>query len=113
MPAVGVITSTSAPISAALSSHPEEVDHMPRKPALYDFEMVMEINNAGDQAFLRSILDAEGIDYFIQGETVAPYIFHAVPMRLMVRKDQAENARELLENFSQSIAYGGLKKIID
>jgi Putative prokaryotic signal transducing protein len=78
-----------------------------------DFELVLEIHNAGDRAFLRSILDAEGIDYFIQGETVAPYIFNSVPMRLMVRKDQVENARELLENFVQSQAYGGLKRILD
>lgn len=34
------------------------------------FERVLEIHNAGDRVFLRSILDAEGIDYFIQGERV-------------------------------------------
>lgn len=77
------------------------------------FEPILEIHNAGDRVFLRSILDAEGIDYFIQGETVAPYIFNSVPMRLMVRKDQVEIARELLENFTQSQAYGGLKRILD
>ena len=78
-----------------------------------DFEMVLEIHSAGDRVFLRSILDAEGFDYFIQGETVAPYIFHSVPMRLMVRKDQVENVRGILESFVQSPAYGGLKKMID
>lgn len=75
-----------------------------------DFEMVLEIHNAGDRVFLRSILDAEEIDYFVQGETVAPYIFHSVPMRIMVRNDQVETVRELLESFVQSSAYGGLKK---
>ena len=78
-----------------------------------DFEMVLEIHNAGDRVFLRSILDAEGFDYFIQGETVAPYIFHSVPMRLMVRKDQMEKARELLESFVQSPAYGGLTRMME
>jgi hypothetical protein len=78
-----------------------------------DFEMLLEIHNAGDRVFLRSILDAEGVDYFIQGETVAPYIFHSVPMRLMVRKAQAERVREMLETFVQSPAYGGLKRMID
>ena len=78
-----------------------------------EFEMVMEIHNAGDRVFLRSILDAEGIDYFIQGETVAPYIFHAVPMRLMVRKDQVATVRERLEAFVQSSAYDGLKRVMD
>ena len=78
-----------------------------------DFKMILEIHNAGDRVFLRSILDAEAIDYFIQGETVAPYIFHSVPMRLMVRQDQAERVRELLEAFVQSPAYGGLKRMVD
>lgn len=78
-----------------------------------DFEMVLEIHNAGDRVFLRSILDAEGFDYFIQGETVAPYIFHSVPMRLMVRKDQMEKVREFLESFVQSPAYGGLTRMME
>ncbi|MDX2451086.1 hypothetical protein [Desulfosarcina sp.] len=78
-----------------------------------DFEMVLEIYNAGDRVFLRSILDAEGIDYYIQGETVAPYIFNSVPMRLMVKKDQVVQVEALLGNFIQSSAYGGLKRMID
>ena len=75
-----------------------------------DYELISEIYNASDQAYLKSILDAEGITYFIQGEHVAPYVFHAVPMRLMVRKDQAAKVRELLKDFKLSTAYGGLRK---
>ena len=78
-----------------------------------DFEMVLEIHNAGDRVFLRSILVAEGIDYFIQGETVAPYIFNSVPMRLMIKKDQVAQVEALLGNVMQSSAYGGLKRMID
>lgn len=78
-----------------------------------DFVMILEIHNAGDRVFLRSILDAEEVDYFIQVETVAPYIFNSVPMRLMVRKDQAARVRNLLESFVQSAAYGGLTRMID
>lgn len=85
----------------------------PTPPASPDFEPVLEIHNAGDRVFLRSLLDAEGIDYFIQGETVAPYIFHAVPMRLMVRSDQVPAVRELLHDFVQLPAYGGLKRWVD
>jgi hypothetical protein len=85
---------------------------MSTDPNTTEYEMVMEILNAGDRAFLRSILDGENIDYYIQGETVAPYIFHAVPMRLMVRSDQAINARILLDCFVQSHAYGGLKRML-
>jgi hypothetical protein len=74
-----------------------------------DFELILEIRNAGDQAFIKSLLDAEGIDYFIQGEHVAPYLYHALPMRLMVRSDQAALTRELLKDFELSFSYGGLK----
>ena len=75
-----------------------------------DYELIFEIHNAIDQAYLKSILDAEKITYFIQGEHVAPFIFHSVPMRLMVKKDQAAKVRELLRDFKLSSAYGGLKK---
>jgi len=79
------------------------------KNDIVDYEMVLEVRNAGDQAFIKSILEAEGIDYFIQGEYVAPYLYHAVPMRLMVRKDQAEKAKEILNDVDISSAYSGLK----
>ena len=72
---------------------------MTREIHTANFELVLEIHNAGDRAFLRSLLDGEGIDYFIQGETVAPYLFHSVPMRLMVRQDQAVSVRSLLNDF--------------
>jgi hypothetical protein len=80
-----------------------------KKKDFIDFELIFEIHNAGDQAFLKSILDAEKITYFIQGEHVAPFVFHAVPMRLMVKKDQASKVRKLLKDFRLSSAYGGLK----
>lgn len=76
------------------------------------FEMVLEIHNASDRVFLRSILDAEGIDYFIQGETVAPYIFNSVPMRLMVRNDHVKAVRDVLAHFIQSAAYVGLARMM-
>ena len=76
------------------------------------FEMILEFANDGDRVFLRSFLDAHGIDYFIQGETAAPYLFHSVPMRLMVRRDQAEDVRALLEDFKQASAYGGLTDVL-
>ena len=74
-----------------------------------EFELILEIRNSGDQAFIKSLLDAEAVTYYIQGEHVAPYLYHALPMRLMVRKDQAAITRELLKDFELSSAYGGLK----
>lgn len=75
-----------------------------------DYELIFEIHSASDQAYLKSILDAEEITYFIQGEHVAQFVFHAVPMRLMVKKDQAAKVRELLKDFERSSAYGGMKR---
>lgn len=69
------------------------------------FVPVLETHNAGDRAFLRSLLDAENIDYFIQGEAVAPYLLNALPMRVMVRCDQAEAVRELLADIDLSYSY--------
>ena len=82
---------------------------MPDQDAM-DFEVILEVRNAGDQAFIKSLLDAEGIIYLMQGEHVAPYLYHALPMRLMVRKDQVGLARELLKDFQLSSAYGGLNR---
>ena len=72
-----------------------------------EYVPVLETHNAGDRVFLKSILDAEGIAYFIQGEFVAPYIFNALPMRLMVKKDQANKAREILKDIELSYSYVG------
>ena len=71
-----------------------------------EFVPVMETHNAGDRVFIKSILDAEGIVYFVQGEHVAPYLFNALPMRFMVRKDQADRAREILKDIKLSYSYG-------
>ncbi len=74
-----------------------------------EFVPIIETHNAGDRVFLKSILDAEGITYFIQGEHVAHYLFNALPMRLMVKKEQASRAREILKDIELSYSYGGRK----
>jgi len=71
-----------------------------------EYTPILETHNAGDRVFIKSILDAEGIVYFIQGEHVAPYLFNALPMRVMVKKDQADKARDILKDFQQSYSYG-------
>lgn len=71
-----------------------------------EFVPVIETHNAGDRVFIKSLLDAEGIVYFIQGEYVAPYLFNALPMRVMVKKDQAAKAREILKDIKLSYSYG-------
>ena len=74
------------------------------------FEMVLEIHNAGDRVFLRSILDAEKIDYFIQGRRLRRIFSTRCPCDLMVRQDQMEKVRELLESFAAVACIRGLNK---
>jgi hypothetical protein len=75
-----------------------------------EFVPVMETHNAGDRVFIRSILDAAGIIYYIQGETVSPYLFNSLPMTVMVRIDQEQEARAILKNMRVSYSYGGRKR---
>ena len=77
------------------------------KNEFIEYVPILETHNAGDRVFLKSLLDAEGIAYFIQGEYVAPYIFNALPMTLMVKKEQAGKAREILKDIKLSYSYGG------
>jgi hypothetical protein len=80
------------------------------KNEFIEYVPVIEIHNAGDRVFLKSILDAEGITYFIQGEHVAHYLFNALPMRLMVEKEQVSRAREMLKDIELSSSYSGIKR---
>ncbi len=85
------------------------VHELPPKPKLQyvEFEEVLATNNPADMALLKSVLEAEDITYFFQGEHVAPYFYHALPVRLMVRKDQTEKAVEILKDLNLSFtAYG-------
>lgn len=60
---------------------------------------VISTSNFGDIALIKSLLDAEGIAYFVDGEnfnTISPWI---QPVRFLVREDSVEKAREVLSNF--------------
>jgi hypothetical protein len=84
-----------------------------RKDGFIEYELVLEIQSSGDLIFLKSILDAEGITYFVQGEHVAQYIYYSVPMRLMVKKQEVAKAREIIKDIQLSSAYSGLKRFED
>lgn len=43
-----------------------------------EYEEVLSTCSPIDVAIIKSLLDGEDITYFFQGETVAPYLFHAV-----------------------------------
>ena len=94
-----------------LSLNVRQQNNMKEEPI--EYELILETHNAGDQAFLKSILDAEGITYVLQGEHVAPYLYHALPMRLMVRKDQAEKTREILKDIELTFTIVGSRTLDD
>ena len=91
-----------APLVATLPGKPERA-----KPALaqqkdLEFVSVVRTFNPQDIAIIRSILDDSGIEYYIQGENgilVRPLVD---PANVMVVKDQAADAIELLKDLDLS-----------
>jgi hypothetical protein len=63
------------------------------------FIPVLSTYNLGDIALIKSILDNEGIEYFLQGENTAYIRGYMDPTILMVREDQVPVVRELLKDF--------------
>jgi thiol-disulfide isomerase/thioredoxin len=82
----------------------------PETPEWVDFEEVLTTFNAGDIAFVKSILDGEDIAYFFQGEGFN-YVHPLVqPPKLMVRKDQADQVREILKDLELDYTVRGAVK---
>jgi len=69
-------------------------------------ELLIETSNPADIAMIKSLLDADGIVYFVQGEA-----FHAVrpmiePVRFMVAADQLDAARDRIAGLR--LSYGAM-----
>lgn len=82
-------------------------------PEFVEYEQILTTHSESDIFLLKSILDCEGITHFIRGEHVASYVWHAIPLRLMVRKDQVLKAIEILKHLDLSYAFGGLSNFDD
>ncbi len=80
------------------------VDALPKekKSEFIDFKEVLTTYNPGDVAFIKSLLESEGIQYFFKGESFMYVQPLADPVRLMIRTDQVEEAVELLKNVQLS-----------
>jgi len=63
------------------------------------FIPVLSTYNLGDIALIKSILDDQGIEYFLQGENTAYIRGYMDPSILMVREDQVQTVKELLKDF--------------
>ncbi len=81
---------------------------VPEKPTsleeeFIEYEEVLYTFNPADIAFIKSILDAEGITYYFHGEHFNYVRPLALPARLMVKKSQVENTKEILKDANLSI----------
>jgi hypothetical protein len=61
-------------------------------PESLEFEKVFVFLGPSDVAMIKSLLDSEGLTYYIKGESP-----DSDDTALMVRKDQADEARRILE----------------
>ena len=69
------------------------------EPEYIEYEEVLSTYNLADIAIIKSLLNVEGVTYYFADEHVFSYIpALALPARLMVRKDQATEAKEILKN---------------
>lgn len=66
----------------------------------YDFEEVLTTSNPADIALIKSILDAEQLSYFFDGENFSQLVpLHILsPAKLMVRKDHVQKAVDILKD---------------
>jgi hypothetical protein len=83
------------------------------KPEYIEYEQILATHSPSDRALLKSILDAEGITYYFDGEHTAPYVYHAIPVRLMIKKEQMEKAIEILKDLNLSFTFRGIKSFED
>ena len=82
------------------------------EPEFIDYEEVLATDNPGDIALLKSILESEGIVYFFKGEHCNYMRSLIDSVRLMVRKDQIEDARNLLADLKLSFMEINLHKTV-
>jgi hypothetical protein len=66
-------------------------------PEYVEFEEILSTYNAVEIAVIKSLLDPEGIEYYFKSEFFNYMEPLAQPARLMVRKDQVQEARNILQ----------------
>ncbi len=67
---------------------------------LAEFEEILFTPSSGEMAVIKSLLDSEGIVYNFRGEFFTSVHPLAQPARIMVRTDQAEEVKEILESLN-------------
>jgi len=74
------------------------------EPEYIEFEEILGTYNPADVAIIKSILDGDSITYYLLGENFMYVRPLADPVRLMVKKEQAQRARELLAKLKLSFS---------
>jgi hypothetical protein len=64
------------------------------------YDEILRTFNPADIAIVRSILDAEGITYFMKGENFGMVRPLADPVGLMVKREDVDRAREVLKDLN-------------
>lgn len=82
----------------------EEVNAQPGRLDYADFIEVMETPDYAFISFVRSLLDAEGLDTYLHGEHVSSVYPMSLGMKLMVRKDHAEEAMRIIDDVDSKLA---------
>ena len=70
------------------------------------FVKVLETDSLSDIALIKGVLDAEGVEYFIQGEN-AKFLQPMGPAILMVAKKDIEKATKALKAVKLNYVWGG------
>ena len=67
------------------------------------YKELMSTFNTYDIALIKSLLDTNNIRYYIEGKNFLQVRPLAVPAKIMIDETQIEAAKELLEEFKESI----------
>jgi len=88
------------------------VDELPPEevPEFTEYVEVLGTYNPADVALIKSILDAENITYYFNAEQFMYVRPLGETVRLMVKKDEAEKAKEVLQDLDLSILGIDLRK---
>jgi len=75
----------------------EQPPELVKEVSYVDLVEVFSTYQQGDIAFIKSVLDGEGITYFFQGESSIMLVAAGAYARLMVKAEDAQRAREILQ----------------
>jgi hypothetical protein len=81
----------------------EDFEAQPGRMHYADFIEVMETPDYAFISFVRSLLDAEGLDTYLLGEHVSSVYPMSLGMKLMVRKDHAEEAMRIINDVDSKL----------